>query len=300
MDLHRITHLPYRPWCPECVEGFAPEWPHRHKEVQRLIPLISCNYLYLSETGIFAWDELVEEERQGSMRVLAAYCSATKALFAHAVPRKGDDSEGYAVEQLKQDALWLGHSKITIRGDNEPALFQVIDRALAALRLAGVESAVPEGSFPYDPQTNGAAENAVKLLKGTLKANPLSLERQIQARIPLDHPVVTWLVTYSAYVRTSRVRGREGNTAQQRARGTTHPDKLVPFGEVCGYKTRAREGGIAGTAWRWSTGTWLGIEQRTGQYVLHDKAMGGYSTLAPYFVCKNHSSTPLTSSRMWR
>ena len=23
MDLHRITHLPYRPWCPECV-GFRP------------------------------------------------------------------------------------------------------------------------------------------------------------------------------------------------------------------------------------------------------------------------------------
>ena len=25
MDLHRITHLPCRPWCPECVEGFARE-----------------------------------------------------------------------------------------------------------------------------------------------------------------------------------------------------------------------------------------------------------------------------------
>ena len=46
--------------------------------------------------------------------------------------------------------------------DNEPALVQVIDRALAALRLAEVESAVAEGSFPYDPQINGAAENAVK------------------------------------------------------------------------------------------------------------------------------------------
>ena len=42
----------------------------------------------------------------------------------------------------------------------------VIDRALAALRLARVESAVADGSVPYDPQTNGAAENAVKLDKG--------------------------------------------------------------------------------------------------------------------------------------
>ena len=33
IDLHRITNLPYHLWCPECVEGFAREGPHRHKEV---------------------------------------------------------------------------------------------------------------------------------------------------------------------------------------------------------------------------------------------------------------------------
>ena len=76
--------------------------------------------LYLSHKGIFARDELDEEERQGSRRVLVAYCSATKAVLAHAFPRKGADSAGFAVGQFKQDALWLGHSKIAIRGDNEP------------------------------------------------------------------------------------------------------------------------------------------------------------------------------------
>ena len=44
-------------------------------------------------------------------------------------------------------------------------MVQVIDRALAALRLAVVKSAVAKGSVPYDPQTNGAAEDAVKLAK---------------------------------------------------------------------------------------------------------------------------------------
>ena len=32
VEHHRICgHLPYRPWCPECVEGFGREWPHRGK-----------------------------------------------------------------------------------------------------------------------------------------------------------------------------------------------------------------------------------------------------------------------------
>ena len=26
---HRVTHFPYRCWCPHCVEGFAREYAHR-------------------------------------------------------------------------------------------------------------------------------------------------------------------------------------------------------------------------------------------------------------------------------
>ena len=70
-------------------------------------------------------------------------------------------------------------------------MLQVIERTLAALRAAGGSSA-GEGFVPYDPQTNGAAENAVKVLNRTLRANLLSLERQIQARIPLNHPILAW------------------------------------------------------------------------------------------------------------
>ena len=106
----------------------------------------------------------------------------------------GADSEGYAVEQLKQDALWLGHSKLTIGGDNEPALVQIIDRTLAALRLSGVEVAFAEASIPYDPKTHGAAENAVKLVKGKFRTMLLGLERHLKARVPLGHPIITWLI----------------------------------------------------------------------------------------------------------
>ena len=189
------------------------------------MPLVSCDYLYLTASGVFAHDELTDEERNGALRMIAALCGATESQFAHAAPRKGADSDGYIVEQLLQDVLWRGHHRVMVRSDNEPALLQVVNRTMAALKIKGVD-ATSEGSVPYHPQTNGAAENAVKLLKGTLKANLLSLERQIQARIPLDHTVVTWLVTFSANVYTSRVRGRDGKAAQQQVRSTTHPDKL--------------------------------------------------------------------------
>ena len=120
--------------------------------------------------GMFLGKELPEEERERALKVLVAYCGATGCIFAHAVPAKGLDGDGYIIEQLKQDILWLGHSKVVIRSDNEPALLQVVASTLVALKMAGVTSAVDEGSVPYDPQTNGAAENAVKLFKGSLRA----------------------------------------------------------------------------------------------------------------------------------
>ena len=146
------------------------------------MPLISCDYLFIKHKGVFSRDELNENEREKALTVLVLYCSATRSIFAHAVPRKGLNHglgpEGYLIEQIREDVLWLGHPQIMIRSDNEPALLQVVDRALMALKAKGVTSS-SKGSVPYDPQTNGAAENAIRLLKGSVRANLLSFERQI-------------------------------------------------------------------------------------------------------------------------
>ena len=64
----------------------------------------------------------------------------TKCLFAHVVPQKGMDPQNYAVERLKRDIFWLGHSKIILKTDNEHAIIAVLRNTLKALRIEGVES----------------------------------------------------------------------------------------------------------------------------------------------------------------
>ena len=152
------------------MEAFGREWQHAAHIGKQTIPLMSCDYLFVTPKGVFLRNELPDDERERALKVLVAYCGATGCIFAHAVPVKGVHEDGYIVEQLKRDVLWLGHSKVVIRSDNEPALLQVVASTVAALKMSGVTSAADEGSVPYDPQTNGAAENAVKLFKGTLKA----------------------------------------------------------------------------------------------------------------------------------
>ena len=109
IEKHRIDHLPYHDWCPECVEGFGRERAHHVScDHQQSTPLVSCDYMYLSRSGVFAREELPQEERDAAIRVIVAKCSKTQALFAHVVPQKGVDPDGYVVEQLRHDILWLG------------------------------------------------------------------------------------------------------------------------------------------------------------------------------------------------
>ena len=121
-------HLEYRDWCPDCVEGFGREWAHRAqgRAEDRLIPLVSCDYLFVLQRGVFARDEINENEHKEALKVLVLYCSSTKCMFAHAVPQKGVDPDGYVVEQIKNDILWLGHAQVAVRSDNEPALLSNI------------------------------------------------------------------------------------------------------------------------------------------------------------------------------
>ena len=96
IDRHYVDHLPYRDWCPYCVEAFGRERAHHsHHTDERGIPLVSLDYMYMAKSGICARDELPEDEQEGALRVLVAKCASTKCIFAHAVPRKGTDPDRY-------------------------------------------------------------------------------------------------------------------------------------------------------------------------------------------------------------
>ena len=132
-------HLPYRSWCDHCVEAFGRERAHASgSPEERTFPLISIDYLFLSPKGVIFKEDVDNkwnDPPEDCIRVLAGRCSATKALMAIAVPRKGADAEGYAAKTLSENINWLGHSRIGIRSDNEPAMLQLVSSATNLLRL---------------------------------------------------------------------------------------------------------------------------------------------------------------------
>ena len=73
---HEISHLQYRSWCDGCVEGFGRERPHRAmgQLAARRVPVISLDYLFITEAGVFRSDELNDEEKEQALKIIAVYC----------------------------------------------------------------------------------------------------------------------------------------------------------------------------------------------------------------------------------
>ena len=127
-----------------------------------------------------------------------------------------------------------------------------------------------ENAPEYDPQANGNAEVGVKLVKGMVRTMRPGLERELGFRVPARHPLITWLLQHAANTLTWVVKGQDGSTAYHRIRGKPFRTRLLTCGEQGRCKMRSQEPfSASGDGRRFHVGTYVGVDRRTGQYMIH-------------------------------
>ena len=271
---HCVTHFPFRAWCRHCLESRGREFGHSHagpKDPQAAA-VVSFDYCFLSDQGEVTTEDEFKAAGEGAAKVLVVRDSRSKAVFAHVVPQKGLDEKGYAVNALVEDVKWLGYTSLTLKSDNEKAIVKLLSEALRELRISGVPHFLEEYSPEYDPMANGSAELGVKLVKGQFRCLRSDLEEKIGFRIPVRHPLVAWLVRHAANLVTWCSKGHDGQTAYQRVRQRNFTTRLLGFGESCSFRIRAHEPiSNSDEGRRFHKGIFVGIDRRTGQYMLHYK-----------------------------
>ena len=271
---HRITHWPYRSWCPYCVSGRATGERHcKHACGNRSVPVFSFDYLLVTKNKILIAGEPIEEEI--ILKIIVAKDSSSKAIFAHVVNKKGVDEQGYVVQRLAEDIRWLGHKRIGLRSDNENAILKVLRTTMEAARfeVVDLDQVFDEYPVPYDSSSNGHAESAVKQVQGMLRSHKACLEERLGRKVPVDHPVMTWLVEFTAWMITVCRRGPDGRTAFQLTRGREYLKRLLGFAEKVQYKLptkgpRHDPDGKLGN--RWPYGIMLGYSRTSYEYWIWD------------------------------
>ena len=96
---HCVTHYSYRSWCPHCVEGRGRELGHEcHRVEPGAVPIVSFDYSFIVDQGAITDQEGSKAAGEGAIKILVVRDSKSKSLFAHAVPSKGIDEKGFAVD----------------------------------------------------------------------------------------------------------------------------------------------------------------------------------------------------------
>ncbi len=286
VENHRACgHWPYRSWCPPCIGGRGGGEQHRRRTEAKSISVFAFDYLLLDASGKVLKREDVTAETEVGLKILVAHDSKGKACFAHVVPRKGIDADHYAVDVLLKDVKWLGYTHISLRSDNEPAILKLLEHALTEARytVEDLEQILEEHPNAYDSSGNGQIEAVVKQVTGILRTNKLDLEKRLGKQIPLQSPVLPWLVEYAAFIVNIRVTGEDGMTAHQRVRKCAFAKRLVPFGELVLVhmpikSPERREAGALASRSKW--GIVLGYgRQRHSYIVFTDGAVKEYRSI---------------------
>ena len=232
-DHEACGHSPYRSWCDACYFGRGCGEQHRKRTGTKSICVFAFDYLLLDKSGNVVQREALTAGAEVDVKILVAHDSLGKACFAHVIPQKGIDADHYAVDVLMKDIAWLGYTSLSLRSDNEPAILALLKHAVTEARytVKELEQILEEHPNTYDSAGNGQIEATVKQFTGILRTNKIALEQEINLKVPLQSPLLAWLVEYAAFIVNIRIKGEDGLTAHQRVRKCAFVKRLVPFAE---------------------------------------------------------------------
>ena len=220
--LHRLTHTPYRPWCPECVAGRKANYGHRSEVSVRdelSLPEIHLDYCFLRN-----------EPKGESTPVLVVKDRDSKALAAHVVPYKGGDLEWAVLQTVRDLTKWGIVGDLIVRSDQEPALKDFVNELVKLRAKKGLGRTFVEYSAVRESQSNGFIEAGVKTVEGLVRTMKLALEKRLEEILKISQPVFAWLVEHAADVATKYGRGHDGVSPYRRLKGKDCKGELFEFG----------------------------------------------------------------------
>ncbi len=247
VELHRTKgHIPYRSWCKWCVMGRGIGQPHQ-KSGDSALPIVGIDYFFITSGGVKKRDELelpedeaVDEARKEGkiVKCILIRCWASKNIFAHVVPCKGADEEMFAAKLVAADIEWLGHTKLTLKADNEVAVKALARQVVRLIKekCDDLENVQQESPPAWDSQSNGGTEVGVRLVCGLFRTLKLCLEARIGKFVPVTHAIVPWMLQHTCTLLNAQTRGPDGLTPWARIKGRSFNQRLLGFGEVVLYK----------------------------------------------------------------
>ena len=252
---HDATHLPFRSWCPICVEARATEDPHYRQTTEERakgLPRVCVDYCEIGENP---------DDEDDKQVMIVGRDKWSQAVHADIVEAKGN-TDAAAAQGIKNFITSFGYKRIELKTDGEPAL---VDVAKTVKRVSEVDVLL-KSPPAHDPQSNGVAERAVREVKEQLRATKIAFERRLKSKIDPKSPVLLWMVVHSVETINRFLVGADGRTPHYRLHNRNFVGKVLEFGEMVYAKPLRKSTRKRALMSRAVPGIWLGIIPRTGEH----------------------------------
>ena len=166
---HNRTHLPYRNWCPHCVQGKGKDLDHRKAaDEERGLNEFSFDYCFPGNELGFKLTVLVRRERASGMRISTV------------VPMKGSTG-AFAVDKVLEfmDECGSRSGDVIMKTDQEPAIEYLVKDIVDARGDEKGSRTLVEESPVKSKGSNGLVERAVQTLEGADQGDEVGIGRTI-------------------------------------------------------------------------------------------------------------------------
>ena len=255
---HRLTHVPYRAWCPSCIAHRARADRHERTGEAHAgeVPTVSFDYFFTKSDGLGG--EHDEAEKITSLVVVDSQTG-----FVSCIPLEGKSQLDHAKREIVKFIQMLGHSEVILHCDNEPSILQLKRLVLKTRQSMGLKTR-ETSAVAYD-KGNSLAENAI----GRIRSLACTLMHQLHGRIGIQletsNAIWSWALRHSAWL-ISRFSVIRGATPYELAFGRAYSGELCEFGEpIFGFVIPATK-----TTAKWKRMLFLGKADIQNSYVAFD------------------------------
>jgi hypothetical protein len=244
VEEHSKTHLPYRSWCRHCVRGRGKEASHKKTKEKPGMNEIHFDFFFMGKEG----------EPGRTITIAAVKERETGMMMASVVPTKttGTFIAKRVMAFLQEVGCEFGD--LTVKSDQEEAIKGVVKDVGRLRAAAGGGRYVEEMSPVGASASNGVIERGIQSIEGQVRVLLDALESRWNVKIPVDHPILCYIIEYAAFVINRFEVGHDGKTSFERCKGKKAKTLGIEFGEAVHWKRKPIGGGvgkIVGDMGRW-------------------------------------------------
>ena len=180
------------------------------------------------------------------------------------VRQKGADE--FSVQAAIAFLQELGHVRYDIQTDGEPAILALIQAVRSSIAASEARQVSTRRSPVHSHASNGAAEVAVKIIKGLMRTGVLTLKGNFNMEVKVSSALMSWFIRHSAWIYCLFQRLKGGAAPHEKLKFKRYAMPLLELDELVTAR-QGREPDSSIDA-RWSEGFWLGRSVGTGEHIV--------------------------------